>query len=99
MNKQGLIEAVLADKEAKLETKAQATRVVKAVIDGISKGIKKDGEVQLIGFGTFKVRARSARKGRNPSTGEEIKIKASKNVAFKAGTDLKAIAAKVKIDK
>ena len=55
---------------------------------GIEEGIKKDGLVQLIGFGTFQVKERSARKGRNPKTGEEIKIKASKTVSFKVGAAL-----------
>jgi DNA-binding protein HU-beta len=96
MNKQELIEAVLADKNAGYETKAAAERAVNAVIEGISTGIKKDGHVQLIGFGTFQVRNRAARKGRNPATGEEIKIKATKTVAFKAGNTLKEVAKKVK---
>ena len=96
MNKQELIEAVLADKNAGYETKAAAERAVNAVIDSITTGIKKDGHVQLIGFGTFQVRNRAARKGRNPATGEEIKIKATKTVAFKAGNNLKEVAKKVK---
>ena len=59
-------------------------------------GIKKDGNVQLIGFGTFAVKARAARTGRNPQTGATIKIKASKTVGFKAGAALKETAAKTK---
>ncbi len=96
MNKQQLIEAVLADKSVNLPSKAAAARAVNAVLAGIQAGIKKESEVQLIGFGTFRVKARPARKGRNPSTGETIRIKASKTVSFKCGTDLKAVAAKAR---
>jgi DNA-binding protein HU-beta len=96
MNKQELIAAILEDKEAKIETKAAAERAVSAVLNGISNGIKADGNVQLIGFGTFSIKSRSARKGRNPATGEEIKIKASKSVGFKAGAALKEVAKKNK---
>ena len=99
MNKQDLVAAVLADKEAGIETKAAAERAVAAVLAGIQEGIKKDGLVQLIGFGTFQVKERSARKGRNPKTGEEIKIKASKTVSFKVGAGLKATAKKTKTAK
>jgi DNA-binding protein HU-beta len=69
------------------------------VLDGIAAGSKKDGNVQLIGFGTFAVKARAARTGRNPQTGATIKIKASKTVGFKAGAALKADAAKSKAKK
>jgi len=96
MNKQDLIAAVLADTKAELETKAAAERAINSVIEAISEGLKKDGTVQLIGFGTFQVKQRAAREGRNPITGEKIKIKASKTVSFKAGTALKANAAKTK---
>lgn len=99
MNKQDLIDAILANKEAGFESKAAAGRAVDAVLDGIAAGIKKDGNVQLIGFGTFAVKTRAARDGRNPLTGEKIKIKASKTVGFKAGTALKATASKVKAAK
>ena len=70
-------------------SKAQAERCISAVIDGIKAGLKKSKSVQLIGFGTFKVGERAARKGINPKTGESIKIKKSKTVKFKAGKDLK----------
>jgi DNA-binding protein HU-beta len=96
MNKQDLIQAILADKESGAETKAAAERAVNAVLGGIETGIKKDGMVQLIGFGTFQVKTRAARKGRNPATGEEIKIKASKTVGFKAGAAMKELAKKSK---
>lgn len=96
MNKAELIDTMLKNKAAGLESKAQAERAVNAVIDGIKDGIKKDGNVQLIGFGTFVIKNRSARTGRNPQTGEKIKIKASKTVGFKAGQALKDLAKKGK---
>lgn len=96
MNKQDLIQAVLADNEAGIPSKAAAEKAVNAVLNGIESGIKKDGVVQLIGFGTFGIKSRSARKGRNPRTGEPIKIKASKSVSFKAGAKLKDTAAKAR---
>ena len=99
MNKQELIDAILANKEAGIESKAAAARAVDAVLDGIAAGIKKDGNVQLIGFGAFTVKTRAARTGRNPQTGATIKIKASKTVGFKAGAALKADAAKSKAKK
>lgn len=72
-------------------SKAAAERAVEAVLDGIKAGIKKDGSVQLIGFGTFEVVERSARSGVNPQTGAKIEIKASKAVKFKVGSGLKAL--------
>ncbi|HIV04027.1 MAG TPA: HU family DNA-binding protein [Candidatus Spyradosoma merdigallinarum] len=95
MNKGELIEAVKANLGTDA-SKALAERAVEAVLEGIKAGIKKDSSVQLIGFGTFTVAKRAARKGVNPKTGEKISIKASKNVKFKAGTALKALAAKAK---
>ncbi|MFQ5962711.1 MAG: HU family DNA-binding protein [Candidatus Scalinduaceae bacterium] len=89
MNKQSLIEAVAKDLGT---SKAQGERTVNAVLNGISMGLKKDKNVQLIGFGTFLVKKRKARKGRNPQTGETIKIKASKTVGFKAGKRFKEMA-------
>lgn len=97
MNKQELIEFV--QKAAGIETKVAATAAVNAVLDGITEGIKKGGPVQLIGFGTFSVKEHAARKGRNPRTGESIKIKATKVVSFKAGSELKATAKKSKAAK
>ena len=70
-------------------SKAQADRAVGAVLEGIQKGLKKAGEVSIVGFGTFRVKTRAARTGRNPRTGEQIKIRASKSVGFKAGKPLK----------
>jgi DNA-binding protein HU-beta len=87
MNKGDLIEAVAKDLKA---SKAAAERAVSAVIENISKGLKKDKKVQLVGFGTFDVRKRKPRKGRNPRTGEAILIKAGKGVGFKAGQVLKS---------
>jgi nucleoid DNA-binding protein len=70
-------------------TKAQAEKAVNAVLWGMRSGLKKDKTVQLVGFGTFNTKTRKARWGRNPATGEKIKIKASKTVGFKPGKDLK----------
>ncbi len=86
MNKQDLVEAVAKELDT---SKAQGERAVSAVLSGISKGVKKDKSVQLIGFGTFLVKKRKARKGRNPQTGETINIKASKTVGFKVGQKFK----------
>lgn len=97
MNKAGLVELLLKDKNAAFESKAEAERALNAVVEAISAGVKKEGLVQLIGFGTFQVKKREARKGRNPRTGEELKIKASKVVSFKAGAALKELAKKAKI--
>ena len=87
MNKADLIEAVAQDLEL---SKAAAERSVNTILETIKKGVRKDKLVQLIGFGTFAIRQRKARTGRNPQTGEEIKIKASKSVAFKAGKSFKS---------
>jgi DNA-binding protein HU-beta len=87
MNKAQLIELVA--KNRSMESKAAAERAVNAVIDSITTGLKKDGKVQLVGFGSFTVRKRAARWGRNPQTGERIKIKASKTVGFSPGQALK----------
>lgn len=97
MNKADLIEELMKNKETGYESKAQAERVLNAVIGGIQQGIKTDGEVQLIGFGSFKVKSRAARIGRNPQTGAKLKIKASKTVGFKVGAALKELASKVKV--
>ncbi len=86
MNKAELIDAI-AD-EAGL-SKKDAGNALKALIDTVSKELKKGGSVQLVGFGTFEVGKRAARTGRNPKTGEAIKIKAAKTPKFKAGKALK----------
>ena len=86
MNKKQLVESVAQEM---VKSKAEAERSVNAVIESIKKGIKKDQVVQLIGFGSFRVKKRKARKGRNPKTGKAIKIKASKTVTFRPGKALK----------
>ncbi len=70
-------------------TKKDTEAVLKSFIETVSKELSKGHTVQLIGFGTFEVSKRAARTGRNPKTGEEIKIAASKNAKFKAGKALK----------
>ncbi len=85
MNKAELVEAIQND----FDSKAKAEKAVNAVIDAVKEGIKRDGKVQLVGFGTFVVKKRKARTGRNPQTGEQIKIKAGKTVGFKPGKSLK----------
>lgn len=87
MNRKELIEALAAKTES---TKADAERSVSAMIDIISGTLKKGDSLTLVGFGTFEVRKRAARTGRNPKTGEALKIKAAKVPAFKAGATLKA---------
>ncbi len=90
MNKVELVEKVASKAEI---TKVEATKVVNAALESITEGLAADGKVVLIGFGTFEVRTRSAREGRNPRTGEKIKIAASKVPAFKPGKDMKAAVA------
>lgn len=89
MNKAELVDFLMGDKNSGFDSKASAERALNAVVDGIREGIKKEGKVQVVGFGTFTIRKRNARTGRNPQTGEEIKIKASKTVGFKPGKQLK----------
>ncbi|HCJ12101.1 MAG: DNA-binding protein [Verrucomicrobia bacterium GWF2_51_19] len=89
MNKAQLIEKIQKTL-GKDTSKAAAERALNAVLEGIKEGIKKEKGVQLIGFGTFSVVKRAARKGVNPRTKEKIKIAASKTVKFKPGTALKA---------
>ena len=86
MNKAELI-ASMAEK-ANL-TKKDAEVALNAFISSVEGALKKDDKVQLVGFGSFEVRKRAARKGRNPQTKEEIKIPASKAPVFKAGKALK----------
>jgi DNA-binding protein HU-beta len=87
MNRKELIDA-LATKTG--STKADADRNIAALIDIITDTLKKGDNVALVGFGSFEVRKRAARTGRNPQTGAELKIKAAKVPAFKAGASLKA---------
>ncbi len=86
MNKSGLIE-VVADR-ADL-SKAAATRAVDAIVSAVTDALKGGDQVTLVGFGTFTVRERAARTGRDPRTGKSIKIKASKVPGFKSGKALK----------
>ncbi|UOQ42706.1 HU family DNA-binding protein [Halobacillus salinarum] len=86
MNKTDLINAV--SEKADL-SKKDATQAVDSVFESIMGSLKDGEKVQLIGFGNFEVRERAARKGRNPQTGEEIEISASKVPAFKPGKALK----------
>jgi DNA-binding protein HU-beta len=85
MNKAELIEAMAA--EAGI-TKADAKRSLDAFVGATHKALKKGERVALVGFGSFSVAKRAARKGRNPQTGKEIKIAAKKVVKFKAGSEL-----------
>jgi DNA-binding protein HU-beta len=87
MNRKELIEALAAKTHS---TKADADRNIAALIEIVTATLKKGDNVSLVGFGTFEVRKRAARAGRNPNTGAAIKIKAAKVPAFKAGATLKA---------
>lgn len=86
MNKADFVTSVAESAEI---SKADAGRAVDAMIEVVKKTLKKNDSVTLVGFGTFQVRKRAARTGRNPRTGETIKIKASKVPGFKAGKALK----------
>ena len=86
MNKGEFVGAVA---DAAEMTKADAERAVEAMFKVVKKALKSGDSISLVGFGTFSVRKRAARTGRNPRTGDAIKIKASKVPAFKAGKGLK----------
>ena len=86
MNKSDFVSAV---SDASGLTKVDAAKAVEGIIKVVEKALKKGDNVSLVGFGTFAVRKRAARTGRNPRTGAQIKIKASKIPAFKAGKALK----------
>lgn len=88
MNKTDLIDAIAAKADI---SKKDAETALKATIESIEEALKNDEKVVLVGFGTFSVKERAARTGRNPSTGKTIKIAASKAPAFKAGKELKDI--------
>ena len=88
MNKAELIAAIAAKTG---ETKKGAEAVVNAFVSTVTDALAKGEKVQLVGFGSFEVRKRAARKGRNPQTKEEIKIPASKAPVFKAGKALKEV--------
>ena len=88
MNKTELIAAIAAKTG---ETKKDAEATLNAFVNVVSETLAKGDKVQLVGFGSFEVRKRAARKGRNPQTKEEIKIPASKAPVFKAGKALRAV--------
>ncbi|CAM3161630.1 nucleoid-associated protein HU-alpha [Vibrio rarus] len=86
MNKTQLIDAIAEKADL---SKAQAKAALEATLEGVTEALKEGDQVQLIGFGTFKVSHRNARTGRNPKTGEEIQIAAANVPAFTAGKALK----------
>ena len=86
MNKTELIEKIAAGAEL---SKADAKKALDATVEAIKEELANGGKVQLVGFGTFEVAERPAREGRNPRTGETMKIAASKTPKFKAGKALK----------
>ncbi len=87
MNKAELIAKISEDTEV---TKAQANAVLTSFVETVTQTLKGGGKVTLVGFGTFSVSKRLARNGRNPQTGQKIKIKAKKVAKFKAGKELSA---------
>lgn len=86
MNKSELIDSIAASADI---SKASAGRALDAAVDAVTNELKKGGQVSLVGFGTFSVKERAARSGRNPQTGETIQIKAANIPSFKAGKALK----------
>ena len=86
MNKTELVDAMAESADI---SKAAAGRALEGMIDAITGALKSGDQVTVVGFGSFMVKERAARVGRNPQTGAEIKIKASKNPSFKAGKALK----------
>ena len=86
MNKSELIDAVALSADI---SKAAAGRALDATLSSIAEALQEGDQVSLVGFGTFQVKERAARAGRNPQTGETIQIKASKTPGFKAGKALK----------
>jgi len=86
MNRAELVEQIAAKADV---TKADAERALSAMLEAVATSLQNEDPVVIVNFGTFTVKKRKERKGRNPQTGEEIKIKASKVVGFKAGKALK----------
>jgi len=86
MTKAELIDAVASNADI---SKVAATKAIDSITTSVTRTLKKGGKVTLVGFGTFSVSKRKARKGRNPKTGEEIKIPAAKAPKFSAGKSLK----------
>ncbi|MDR2377677.1 MAG: HU family DNA-binding protein [Puniceicoccales bacterium] len=74
-----------------LISRASTENVINTILSAIAEGLKADGSVQIIGFGTFTINQRAARQGVNPRTGEKIRIAASKSIRFKAGSKFKEI--------
>ncbi|HRJ77938.1 HU family DNA-binding protein [bacterium] len=89
MNKAQLVDILLKNKDAGFESKAAAERAFDGVVAAIKEGVSKSGKAQIIGFGTFSKRTRGARNGRNPQTGEAMKIPAFTTVGFKVGKEFK----------
>ncbi len=88
MNKHELVSVIAQNAEL---SKKDAENALAATVDAITKALAEGDKVQIVGFGTFEVRERAARTGKNPRTGEEIEIAASKVPAFKAGKALKEV--------
>ena len=88
MNKSELVTAIAKKAEIK---KDLANRTLNATLSAITNALKKGDAVTLVGFGSFQVRQRATREGRNPKTGEKMKINASKSPTFKAGKSLKEV--------
>lgn len=88
MNKADLVAEVKKQLGAEC-SKAHAERAVNALLTSIQKGLRDEGEVQIVGFGTFAVRERKPRAGSHPRTGQPIQIKASRTVGFRPGTSLR----------
>ncbi|MGS2743467.1 nucleoid-associated protein HU-beta [Vreelandella aquamarina] len=86
MNKSELIEAIAASADI---SKAAATRALDAMVESVTESLKQGESVSLVGFGTFAIKERAARTGRNPQTGQPIEISAAKVPSFKAGKALK----------
>lgn len=86
MNKSDLVDHVAGQL---VTSKLQAARALEAVLDGIQRGLRDEGSVTITGFGTFEVRSRKARAGRNPLTGESIRIAEGNRVGFRVGKILK----------
>jgi DNA-binding protein HU-beta len=90
MNKAELVDVVQQQLGA-AGSKAAAERAVDAVLTGVKRGLRRDKEVQLVGFGSFALAVRPARRGFNPHTQQPMKIPAVKTVRFKAGSDLRSL--------
>lgn len=86
MTRAGLVKAIAQNVDS---THAHAERILDAFLGAVKSGLQTDGTVQLIGFGTFQVKDKAARTGRNPQTGEDMSIPARRVVSFKVGSKLK----------